>query len=181
MIKPLDALPEKWCLQITKDNIDFINKHRVTKILRAPIKGGFAGSFISSDPVSSLNWGWIYISKPLDYKEITLEDFKKHVLKLSDFPMKWKIIDCEEVTNWLSETLNTPLGRVIKDHYLIFYSNNIDDLKTKDDFDIIGKNDKEGENYREVTIEQWKKHFVIKEEDYSYLIKFINKIRANEC
>ncbi len=100
---------------------------------------------------------------------------------LKDFPVKWCIKDCEEVSKWLAEIYKKDLGPVLSgDSVLTFTSNNYKELQANysmwdvRDTELI----KSSNEYTEVTIEQWRKHFNINkpEENYDYLIPFIERL-----
>ena len=68
-------LPKQWCVRLTNDNSEFINKVRD----RNCSSGGFITSRLI-DPEINNSW-YYYTSPPEEYKEITFEQFKKYVLK----------------------------------------------------------------------------------------------------
>lgn len=67
-------LPEKWCIKVTKDNIEMLAKYRQSiygNELCEP--RGYIYNYYSGD-------GWTF-EKPISYIEITSSFFKKYVLE----------------------------------------------------------------------------------------------------
>jgi hypothetical protein len=68
-------LPEKWCLKVDTDNIDFISRERYS--------GLSVTGFIHSKLNDNTSNFWYYDSWPVKgYTEITLDQFKQYVLKI---------------------------------------------------------------------------------------------------
>ena len=66
-------LPNRWALRVTKESHDVFSPLR-------DLAGSLTG-FITSQHYGTLNWGIWEPSIPGGYEEISLETFKKHVLK----------------------------------------------------------------------------------------------------
>jgi hypothetical protein len=75
----IEEFPEKWCLKITKESLLFI--HKVYKDLKCCLKeSDFNYNYLKSDHCFAHR----SIKNPSkEYPEITLEQFKKHILKES--------------------------------------------------------------------------------------------------
>lgn len=88
------ALPEKWCIKLTKENVDVLGKWRSA----GPLKNkryAKEGWYLHT-PKHGAN-GYNESSKDPDYTEITFEQFKQHVLKESPVVEIPKEIDMKAI------------------------------------------------------------------------------------
>jgi len=69
-----DVFPENWCLKITKDNYPYISEKRLQGLT---VDYGFIHSKLNSDRKNFWCWAEHIL---FDSIEITLDDFKKHVM-----------------------------------------------------------------------------------------------------
>ena len=88
------VLPEKWCIKLTKENVDVLGKWRSAGPLPS-IKYAKEGWYLHT-PKHGAN-GYNEPSKDPDYTEITFEQFKQHVLKESPVVEIPKEIDMKAI------------------------------------------------------------------------------------
>jgi hypothetical protein len=71
------GIPKNWCLKVTKENIDFVNSVRYISVPNV-VDGYYITSYLNDINVKN---SWHADFKVKNYIEITLDQFKKHVLK----------------------------------------------------------------------------------------------------
>ena len=76
--EPEFVLPEKWCLKITKENLDFCKSLENNELKFHKNYPYSIGGYYSPIPNKDCNG---FINIPENYTEITFEQFKKYVLK----------------------------------------------------------------------------------------------------
>ena len=76
--EPKFVLPEKWCLKITKENLDFCKSLENNELKFHKNYSYSIGGYYSPIPNKDCNG---FINIPKNYTEITFEQFKKYVLK----------------------------------------------------------------------------------------------------
>ena len=76
--EPKFVLPEKWCLKITKENLDFCKSLENNELKFHKNYPYSIGGYYSPIPNKDCNG---FINIPKNYTEITFEQFKKYVLK----------------------------------------------------------------------------------------------------
>lgn len=84
LMKELTSLPEKWAIQITKDNLETLHKWRNTLPQAAGhyVQDHMIGKYLLN---KYQQWTAYYVTELLsEYTEITFDQFKKWVLKESD-------------------------------------------------------------------------------------------------
>ena len=76
--EPEFVLPKKWCLKITKENLDFCKSLENNELKFHKNYSYSIGGYYSPIPNKNCNG---FINIPKNYTEITFEQFKKYVLK----------------------------------------------------------------------------------------------------
>lgn len=77
--EPEFVLPEKWCLKITKENLDFCKSLENNELHYKKNYNYYINGYYSAIRSDSGNYGFSGI--PITHTEITFEQFKKYVLK----------------------------------------------------------------------------------------------------
>jgi hypothetical protein len=80
--------PEKWCIKVNEETRKILSKERGYLLKHS--KG-----FVTNNPTPDRLWGLWVIFFPSDHIEITLEHFKKYVLKEDDKPQPSKLEELE--------------------------------------------------------------------------------------
>lgn len=93
--EPKFVLPEKWCLKITNENIDFCRSLKNKELGMQENYFYFIGGYYSSITTPSGLNGFINI--PNNYTEITFEQFKKYVLKEEtvEYPINTEVLNTQ--------------------------------------------------------------------------------------
>lgn len=104
------------------------------------------------------------------------------------FPNKWKIKDCKEVSDWLQIIFEGSVGDAQENIFLTFQTNNYEKLKSNWNLWSVLEIDDEDDEFTEISIEEWREHFLgisyeKSEENLDYLILLLNElnIKTNEC
>lgn len=130
MLEPIDEefkLPDLWYVEITKEYLDYINQYRTSRI-----------SSVTKEPIPCLLGGTNYTyldstgygrySPVENGQELTIEEFKKYVLKLDEVPTK------EQVLIELPEPANID---PLKGYSLYQFKNALKSLKWLEEEDAV--------------------------------------------
>ena len=93
------VLPDKWCLKVTPESYKAFKHLRELFDLRG---------YITNDSYCNLYWGLWHNHIPSGYSEITLEQFKKHVLKedMKTYKLKKKYPGSPEIGSIVKEDMS---------------------------------------------------------------------------